>query len=289
MSLFPPLMDSLKILLQRDGVRDSRDSISPTPSDSSSIDIIVTPPSSPSRFPPPSPYASSYTAVNHSANHSSSWPSTPTLFAILNSRKIPPRYQKTPGTARAYLKRRIRLEQRLGGPAAVIRYDAVRLERKRLKESVARHVKDACMKRELKRAMKTKISPQSFQRIHIVEEEDIGTKDDEAKRALASNKDTFRTEKAGDCGSFAGQIVVQDHLAAITQALSEHCKDGPRRNEPGRHSFHVDAAVSKKHDLTGIGVTFKTHRQDWASSWTAKGYQICQTLKQHDAEMWACH
>lgn len=45
--------------------------------------------------------------------------------------------------------------------------------------------------------------------------------------------------------------------------------------------------MSKKHDLTGIGVTFKTHRQDWASSWTAKGYQICKTLEQNDAEMWA--
>lgn len=271
----------------------TRDSVSPTASDSSSVDIILTPLSSPSQLPPPSPYASSDTTVNHSANYPSSWPSTPTLSAILNFPEIPSRYQKAPGIARAYLKRRIRLQQRLGGPAALVRYDAVRLERKRskesLKESMAGHVKDACMKRELKRAMKTKISPQAFQRIHVAEEEeDIGTKDDGTKHALlVSNKDTLSTEKAGDCGPFAGQIVIQDHLTAITQALSEHCKDGPRRKEPGRHSFHVDAAVSKKHDLTGIGVTFKTHRQDWASLWTAKGYQICKTLEQNDAEMWA--
>ncbi|KAL8643882.1 MAG: hypothetical protein Q9210_007519, partial [Variospora velana] len=175
------------------------------------------------------------------------------------------------------------------------RYDAVRLrrrlEQKRLKEAMARHVKDACMKRELKRAMKTKISPKYFRRICVAEEEEenTGTEDDgrTTLAILVSDADTFKTERAGGCGSFAGQIVIQDHLAAITQALSEHCKDGPRRKEPGRHSFYVDAAVSKKHDLTGIGVTFKTHRQDWASSWTAKGYQIYKTLRQTDAEMWA--
>ncbi len=260
----------------------NRDSISPVPSDSSSIDIILTPPSSPSQPPPSSPYASNIT-VNRS---------TPALLAILNSPDIPSQYEKRPDRARAYLKRRIRLQQRLGGPAALVAYDVVRLERKRsrkqLKESMARHVKDACMKRELKRAMKTKISPQSFQRIHVAEEEDVGTEDDGTRHApLVSNKYTFSTENPSDCGSFAGEIFIQDHLAAITQALSEHRRDGPRRKEPGRHSFHADASVSQKHDLTGIGVTFKTHRQDWASSWTAKGYQICKTLDQNDAEMWA--
>jgi len=73
----------------------------------------------------------------------------------------------------------------------------------------------------------------------------------------------------------------------MRQALSEHAKDGTRRKEPGRHSFHVDAAVSREHGLTGIAVVHKTHRQDWASLWTAKGYRIHGALDQMDAEAWA--
>ncbi|KAL9021905.1 MAG: hypothetical protein Q9185_000919 [Variospora sp. 1 TL-2023] len=293
----------------------TRDSSSPTLSDSSSIDIILTPPSSPSpstsyTTTTPIRYHHSATKPNNNNNNhhhhhpsSSPWPSTPALSALLDHPEIPPRYQNPPGRAREYLKRRIRLRQRLGGSAALARYDAVRLRRrleeKRRKESMARLVKDACMKRELKRAMKTKISPKFFCRIRVAEEEEeeeekknTGTEDDERSRLalLASDEeeDTSKTtERAADCDAFAGQIVIQDHLAAITQALSEHCKDGPRRKEPGRHAFYVDAAVSKKHDLTGIGVTFKTHRQNWASPWTARGYQINKTLKQTEAEMWA--
>ncbi|KAL8848768.1 MAG: hypothetical protein Q9221_006239 [Calogaya cf. arnoldii] len=223
-----------------------------------------------------SPYASFYNTVNHPTKHPRSWRSTVTLSAILNYPELPLHFGKAPGAARAYLKRLNRLQQRLGAPAALIAYDAVRLKRKlnqqRLKESMARHVKDACMKREWKRAMKTKILLQSFQRIHVVGKKEKYRRRRAKRALLAPSKDALNTEKAVDSDSFTGRIVIQDHLAAITQALSEHCKDVYRRKEPGRHSFHVDAAMSKKHDLTGVGVTFKAHRQDWTSSWAAKGY-----------------
>ncbi|KAI4137985.1 MAG: hypothetical protein L6R39_007019 [Caloplaca ligustica] len=166
-------------------------------------------------------------------------------------------------------------------PAELAAYDKRKIEWSQLKEAMARLRKDACMKRELKRAMKTKISPPSFQ---VIDDDDFLTEEG-SHRALSNS--TLGTGNGLDYDVFAGQITIRDHLGAMRQALSEHSKDGPRRKEPGRHSFHVDAAVSRKHDLTGIGVVFKTHRQNWASLWTVRGYQIGKKLDQNDAELWA--
>ncbi|KAL8921562.1 MAG: hypothetical protein Q9172_003961 [Xanthocarpia lactea] len=180
-------------------------------------------------------------------------------------------------------KRRFRLEQRLG-PAGVAIRDQRKIKRRQLSESMASLLKEACMKRELKRAMGTKISPQSFQVIDTNEETntDIG-RPGECTLLMS----TLRIKEAVGSDVFAGQITIQDPLGAMRQALSEHSKDSPRRKEPGRHSYHVGAAVSDKHDRSGIGVVFKTHRQDWASSWTAKGYQIKKQLDRNDAKLWA--
>ena len=86
---------------------------------------------------------------------------------------------------------------------------------------------------------------------------------------------------------FAGDIVIQERVSAMTQALSEHTQDGPSRKEPGRHAFHVDAAVSRENILTGLAVVYKSDRQDGASPWTARGYRIYLALEQQDAETWA--
>ncbi|KAL8910335.1 MAG: hypothetical protein Q9171_004379 [Xanthocarpia ochracea] len=132
--------------------------------------------------------------------------------------------------------------------------------------------------------MGTKISPQSFQVIDTNEETNADIGGHGECTLLMS---TLRIEEAVGSDVFAGQITFQDHLGAMRQALSEHSRDGPRRKEPGRHSYHVGAALSDKHDRTGLAVVFKTHRQDWASSWTAKGYQIKKQLDRTDAGTWA--
>ena len=169
--------------------------------------------------------------------------------------------------ARRHAKRRFRLEQQVG-PAGVAIRDQRKINRRQLSESMASLLKEACMKREMKRAMGTKISPQSFQVIDTNKEvnTDIGG---HAECTILMS--TLRIEEAVGSDVFAGQITIQDPLGAMRQALSEHSRDGPRRKEPGRHSYHVGAVLSDKHDRTGLGVVFKTHRQDWASSWTAKG------------------
>jgi len=183
-------------------------------------------------------------------------------------------------SARRLVRHRIRLEARIG-PAGMAALAQKRLEREQMKESETVVLKEACMKRELKRAKRTVISPKTFLTIDI--HEDGGEGDSECEPLIT----TERSAMEADPDAFAGQIVIQDRLSAMRQALSEHAKDGTRRKEPGRHSFHVDAAVSREHGLTGIAVVHKMHRQDWASLWTAKGYRIHGTLDQMDAEAWA--
>ena len=87
---------------------------------------------------------------------------------------------------------------------------------------------------------------------------------------------------------FPGEIVVQDRLEAIQQALAEHDEQSKLRKEHGRHSYHVDAAISTGDDLVGIGIAHKSRwRRHWASEWTAKGYCIRGEMTSEDAEAWA--
>lgn len=83
---------------------------------------------------------------------------------------------------------------------------------------------------------------------------------------------------------FEGDIVIQKHLDAMAQAVSEHTQDGQWRKESGRHSYYVDAAVSRENRLTGLAVVNMSHRQDRASTWTVQGYRMHIALEQHDAE-----
>ena len=155
-----------------------------------------------------------------------------------------------------------------------------------MKESEVALLKEACMKREIKRAKRTKVYPKSFQTIDIHENSD---EEDSAyeQPIVTQGSEVGPQIKATKTGAFAGRITIQDTLSAMRQALSEHTQHGSLRKEPGRHSFHVDAAVSREDGITGLAVVHKTHRQDWASLWTAKGYRISEALDQMDAEAWA--
>lgn len=156
-----------------------------------------------------------------------------------------------------------------------------RFERDQMKMSEITLLKEAGMKRELKRAMRTVIYPKTFQAIDI--DEDRGEGDSECEQVIIMQG----SERDPEPDAFAGQIMIQDRLSAMKQALSKHARDRRRRNEPGRHSFHVDAAVSRADGISGIAVVHKTHRQDWASQWTVKGYRIHEILVQMDVEAWA--
>lgn len=203
-------------------------------------------------------------------------PSQPISLTSPSSDTAPMTYEQIWGIGRSqrairrYHRLRLRMEARFG-PAEMALRDQRKIKRKQMKNLEAAHLKEACMKRELKRAKKTKVSPSSFQTIDIHE------------RVIMEQDSEFDTKH----NAFVGQIQIQDRLSAMTQALSEHARDGTRRKEPGRHSSHVDASVSREYSMTGIAVVHKSHRQDWASSWTAKGYRIHEALDQEDAEEWA--
>lgn len=149
------------------------------------------------------------------------------------------------------------------------------------KEAESLLLKKAHMTQEVEKAKRTVITPDMIQTIDIVNNDgepiDVNLK-------IIGDQNRSRCEEPGP---FVGQIVIQDRLSAMLQAISEHTREGPRRKEPGRHSFHADASVSWEHNMTGIGVAYKSHRQDWASPWTAKGYRIFGSLDVNDAEMWA--
>ncbi|CAD6577106.1 MAG: hypothetical protein ASARMPREDX12_008135 [Alectoria sarmentosa] len=159
--------------------------------------------------------------------------------------------------------------------------ELVALAQKRLmKERETTLIKEACMKHEMKRAKRAAISPEVFQTIDI---HDDGDEDNAGDQIII----TQDSEIGAETKAFAGVITIQDRLSAMSQALSEHAKDGTLRKEPGRHSFYVDAAVSSEYGISGIAVVHKTHRRYWASPWTAKGYRVRETLDQEDAEAWA--
>ncbi len=140
------------------------------------------------------------------------------------------------------------------------------------------------MKRELKRAKRTATFLETFPTIDIHHDGD--QEDSACEQAIITQDSEIGAEiKAIETDTFAGLVVIQDRLSAMRQALSEHAKDGKLGIEPGRHSYHVDAAVFP--GMTGVAVVHKMVRQYWASPWIAKGYCIPETLDQEDAELWA--
>ena len=50
----------------------------------------------------------------------------------------------------------------------------------------------------------------------------------------------------------------------MRQTVSEQTQNGSLLLEPGRHSYHVDAAASLENDFTGLAVVHKEHRKNWA-------------------------
>ena len=160
-----------------------------------------------------------------------------------------------------------------------------RIEREKVKKRETALLKKACIKRELKRAMKTARLPITFQTIDIHND---GDEEDSAyEQGVTTQDDEIGAEtEATKAEAFAGLVIIQDRLSAMNQALADHDEHRTRRKVPGRLSFHVDASVSR-YGTTGIAVVHKKHRQDWASLWTAKGYRILETLDSRDAEAWA--
>ena len=163
-----------------------------------------------------------------------------------------------------------------------------------MKENATLLLKEAGMQRELKRAKQAATSPKHFQTIdiHLVDDADDDDNDDNGNSLseqanIAHDSEMHAESKPTKAETFAGQIIIQDCLSAMSQAISEHAKDGALPKESGRHSYHVDAAVSRDDGLTGIAVVYKTHRHYWASEWTATGYRIYEALDQVDAEAWA--
>lgn len=217
-------------------------------------------------------------------------PSPPSIYPSHLSRYLVPmapvqRARTDEKSKRLFAKRLLRREARMTTSEIVARAQR-RFEREHMKEFETALREEACIKRELKRAKKTAMSLEVFQTIDI--RNDCDEEDSECEQLIVSkNTGIGAKTKTANNGAFAGLITIQDRLSAMNQALSEHAKEGTVRTEPGRHSFHVDAAVSRQDELTGIAVVQKTHRQYWASLWTARGYRISETLDQTDAEAWA--
>lgn len=84
-------------------------------------------------------------------------------------------------------------------------------------------LREACMKRELKRAKSTVISPKTFQIINI--HVNGGEGNSECGKTIIAQGSEIDAEPE----AFVGQIVIQDRLSAMRQALSEHARDGTRR------------------------------------------------------------
>ena len=158
------------------------------------------------------------------------------------------------------------------------------------------------MKRELKRTKRTPIDPTNFRIIELPDDscggddtidgagegKEIGDADGDREIGRSGHcvRDTASHDPfSGTPIEFAGQVIVQHRLDAMRQALSEHTQDGQAK--PGRHSIHVDAAVSQETNTTGIGVVHKADRWYFASPWVTYGYRIQQCLDQTEAETWA--
>lgn len=147
------------------------------------------------------------------------------------------------------------------------------------------------MQGEAKRAKETLIFPQAFQTVDICEtasvNESTGEVASESEPVIDRQDDGVEVHlDVSSASVFAGQIIVQDHISAMRQALSEHTQDSVLRTMPGRYSYHVDASVSRQDGLTGFAVVNKVSREE-DSPWTARGYRIIQAMDQNEAEAWA--
>ena len=134
---------------------------------------------------------------------------------------------------------------------------------------------------EVERAMETKVTPDMIQTIIILDDgqEEIDNEAMDMTDYRSAIEDTRSN-------AFAGKAMIQDRLSAVRQSLSEYT-NATQLNDSSRHSFHVDAAVSRKDNMTGLAVVHRTHRQDQASLWTAKGYRIHKWIDPNEAEVWA--
>ena len=188
--------------------------------------------------------------------------------------------RRAKGAIKRHARHLRRLEARLG-PEKMATRAHKRLKRQQMKASAAAILREAGMKRELKRAKTKPIYPRIFETIDLHEN---GTEEDQGCNQGMIVQDSVTGLQLS---TFAGQIVIQDHFGAMRQALSEHARDGTRRKEPGRHSYHVDAALSSGCLTAGIAVVHKSHRQNWASPWTGRGYRLRQVLDAEEAETWA--
>lgn len=146
-------------------------------------------------------------------------------------------------------------------PAELAIRDDRKKERERLWISATALLKAESMKREVRRAKRTKIYAENFLIVDIYENLEADDTVRETDGAIKCRKNSSQVETSGN-KAFAGQITIEDTISAMRQALSEHTQHGILRLEPGRYSYHVDGAVSLADGLTGLAVVHKTHRQD---------------------------
>ena len=168
-------------------------------------------------------------------------------------------------------------ESRLGNPEGLTAFVQNRNGTARLTEKVSSIQQWSEL--EFKRAMVTKLTPDMIQTIEIL---DDGP--EEIDNEVIDSTDYRSTIEDTRPNAFAGKAMIQDRLGAVRQSLSEYT-NATQVNNSGRHSFHVDASVSN--NMTGLAVVHRTHRQDQALPWTAKGYRIHKRISQNEAEVWA--
>lgn len=176
-------------------------------------------------------------------------------------------------------------------PVELAAQDEVRSWRQHIRASTDALLKATCMKGEIRRTKRTVIFPQAFQTVNIHETASIAesTGEVEGVSEPVIHKQDDGREVYLDVSStkvYAGQIMIQDHISAMHQALSEHTREGVLRTTPGRDSYHVDAAVSCGDRLTGLAVVNRISREE-GSPWTTRGYRIMEAMDQDDAEAWA--
>lgn len=131
-------------------------------------------------------------------------------------------------------------------------------------------VNQLSMLREVKRARRTKISPNTFETIWP-----FGARarclSTACNNAECQGTSCDPQHEISETKHFSGQIFIRDTLDAMRQALLEHGQHNSRRSDSGRQSFSVDAAVSRDDDLTGLAVVSNTKRPNWDSPWIVRG------------------
>ena len=186
-------------------------------------------------------------------------------------------------------KKYFRFVARHGETEAIIRAQ----QRSDMRKLEAATVHAFCSQREMKRARRARQkivgAVQTFPSLELPPEQQeqmVPISRDEEDDSAAIIEECSQLATFGP--RFPGKIVIQDRLEAIKQALAEHDEQSTLRKEHGRHSYHVDAAISTGDDHVGIGIAHKSRwRRHWASEWTAKGYCIRGEMNSEDAEAWA--